>query len=381
MNTKKVIYVTKISSLLILIFSALSTRAQLSYTGFEAMADETVFTQALWTSQGFTVPWVNGFNVNRGHIDNAFAKFGTNSLRIDYPINTFGPTNSGAQAPLMVTPANQYYISYWVRFSDNFSWGNSNQGGKLPGLAGGGRCSGCATCTGLNGFSARLMWRPGGLLVLYLYHLDKVNPPCGDNIPLVVGGSNYYITKGVWFNVIERVKVNTGTNHDGEVEIWINGQPALLKTGIQFVSNGDKVDALYFSTFHGGNDATWAPTVSCKTWFDDIKISTNVNDIFTPLLFEQNNENTNDTKLSKKNELIIFPQPIKAGATINIDLSEVDLPSTFDVQWFDNTGKLLEEETNLAPSSPIKVPIQKNGIYLLKFILEKEVIVKKIIIE
>ncbi|MBX9851153.1 MAG: hypothetical protein K2X86_05275 [Cytophagaceae bacterium] len=253
-------------------------------TDFEGFSDESVFNQASWTAEGFSVPWVDGFDQNRARIDNAFSHSGTSSLRIFFPQGQYGPSNSGAQAPLQVTGASQLYISYWFRFSDNFSFGNSSEGGKLPGLAGGGNCSGCAVCTGSNGFTARLMWRSGGRLVLYLYHLDKVNPPCGDDVNLqVVSGVNYIAPKGQWINVIERVKVNTGSNHDGEVEIWINGQHALLKAGIQFVNNGQLVDNMYFSTFHGGSTAAWAPTVDSYIWFDDIMITANASDIFSTL--------------------------------------------------------------------------------------------------
>src|SRR4051812_15857885 len=84
--------------------------AQLGYTGFEKFKDETVFTKTSWASEGFTVPWVNGFDVNRAYVDNAFAHSGLMSLRIKYPTGSFGPTNSGAQAPLTVTPSSQLYM-------------------------------------------------------------------------------------------------------------------------------------------------------------------------------------------------------------------------------------------------------------------------------
>ena len=171
-------------------------------------------------------------------------------------------------------------MSYWLKFSDNFSWGTTSEGGKLPGLAGGDRCSGCATCDGTNGFSARLMWRPGGQAILYLYHLEKFNG-FGDNLNLIYpSGDNVMFNKGEWYHIMQRVRINSnGSTADGEVEVWVNGHQVLLTTGYRFTSNGDKVDNLYFSTFHGGSDATWAPTETCYTWFDDVKISTNPNDV------------------------------------------------------------------------------------------------------
>ena len=163
------------------------------------------------------------------------------------------------QAPLKIPDEEEVFISYWLRFSDNFDWGGTYEGGKLPGLACGANCSGCKVCTGNNGFTARLMWRAGGKGVLYLYHMeeDKLNPPCGSDLNLQLSGSDFYFEKGEWYNIIQRVKINSGSNHDGEVEIWINQEQALLLTEIQFISNGDKVDNLYFSTFHGGGSSEW----------------------------------------------------------------------------------------------------------------------------
>ena len=46
------------------------------------------------------------------------------------------------------------------------------------------------------------------------------------------------------------------------------------KTGIKFVTNGDKIDTFYFSTFFGGSEPGYAPGVDCHIWFDDIVIST-----------------------------------------------------------------------------------------------------------
>lgn len=301
-------------------------------TGFESYVDETEYTLSSWQSDGFTVPWVNGFNQSRAYVDDAFAKFGTKSLRIKYPANQFGTANSGAQAPLNVTPANELYMSYWVRFSDNFDWGGTSEGGKLPGLGGGGRCSGCTVCTGSNGFTARLMWRAGGKAVLYLYHMeaDKANGPCGDNDVLqVTSGVDFYFQKGQWYNVVQRVKVNTGTNHDGEVQLWINGQQALLRTGIQFVSNGDKVDNLYFSTFHGGSTTAWAPSVDCYTWFDDMKIASTLADVLPA------NPTTGVVDLKSTEAIKIKPNP--SSDQFNLILAESAVVHIYTVE-----GKLVE---------------------------------------
>jgi hypothetical protein len=223
---------------------------------------------------GITVPWVDGFDQERAIIDTNYSHSEKHSLRILYPSGGIGPQESGAQATLNFTPSTQCYISYWMRFSDNFSWGSTHFGGKLPGLASGKNCSGCIVCDGTNGFSARLMWRENGKLVLYLYYMDK-KELCGDDFDLVDENNKpFYVKKGDWIHVCEKVKVNSGNNADGEVQIWLNGIEAINKTGIKFVTNGDKVDNLYFSTFFGGSGPGWNPGVDCYIWFDDIVIST-----------------------------------------------------------------------------------------------------------
>lgn len=258
-------------------------------TDFEQFSNEANFTRASWEAAGFSVPWVNGFNANRGSIDNTQFHSGNYSLRMFYPKGKFGTGNSGGQAPLMVPPLLEYFASYQVRFSNDFSWGSASEGGKLPGLSGGGRCSGCASCSGSNGFTARLMWREDGKAVLYLYHMNKENPGCGDSFDIVVEGKNLVFQKGVWYRISQRVKANTGNEKNGEVEMWINNEQAQIKlhngslvdklTGIQFVNNGDKVDALYFSTFHGGSNSNWAPANDSYIWFDDITISSKLSDV------------------------------------------------------------------------------------------------------
>ena len=240
-------------------------------TGFESGIDESEYTMDSWISDGFHLSWVQGFNQSRAHFDSEQAHSGSASLRIDYPANTYCPGESGAQAPLTFSPQNEVYVSYWLKFSGNFDWGGTNEGGKLPGLAGGDLCSGGGTCDGTNGFTARLMWRPGGRAILYLYDMDKASTYPEDR-DLITGSGVVYFEKDEWYQIIERVKINTGDNNDGEVQIWINGEEALFCSGLRFVNDGSMVDTFYFSTFHGGGDSSWAPSEDCYIWFDDIRI-------------------------------------------------------------------------------------------------------------
>jgi hypothetical protein len=349
-------------------------------TDFEQFSGNTAFTRASWESAGFNVPWVDGFDAGRAVTDDSQAYTGMKSLRIFYPGGNFGTANTGGQAPLTVPPLNEYYASYAVRFSEDFSWGTTNEGGKLPGLSGGDRCSGCNNCTGSNGFTARLMWRKGGKAVIYLYHLNKNNPPCGDNFEIMLDGKNVVFQKGVWYKISQRVKVNSGTDNDGEVEMWINDRHAQIKlyngnlvdklTGLRFVTNGDKVDALYFSTFHGGGDASWSAATDSYAWFDDIVISTRLSDVVNSVV-----TGTDVSEVDPASKLI-SPVPVRHG-------EEVLLPgatSFSEVKWTELTGAFLHSGL-VSCEGKTTAPHLLPGCYLIVFKKSDQVIINKVVIE
>lgn len=216
-------------------------------------------------------------------IDSLYSHTGDQSLRVFYPQGEVGPAESGAQAPFSLTPGREYYLSYWVRLSDDFSWGTTQFAGKLGlGLAGGASCSGGQVCDGYNGFSSRMIWRSGGQAAIYYYHMGN-GGQYGDYAVLKNNGADIYYPRGQWFNIVQRLKVNTVTNGqanpDGEIEIWYNGQSAATITGLRFVRNSDLIDKAYFSSFFGGATVEFAPANDSYIWYDNIKVSTNREDI------------------------------------------------------------------------------------------------------
>ncbi|MCC9166629.1 polysaccharide lyase [Pontibacter harenae] len=250
-------------------------------TNFETQPAGTYNAEA-WRKDGFKVAWVQTLDKN-ATVDDAQAHKGEKSLRVTYPKGEFGPGSSGGQAKLMLEPQREYFASYSLRFSDNFSWGGKYEGGKLPGLAGGENCSGGQQCDGTNGFSARFMWREGGKAVLYLYHMDKPSE-WGEDHPLKrADGSVVVFPKGKWVKLVQRVKVNTvqngKANYDGEVQVWYNGEEVLRLSGLRFVNNSNQVDNFFFSTFHGGGSAEWAPSNTCWVWYDDVVVSGKSSDV------------------------------------------------------------------------------------------------------
>ena len=263
-----------------LLTCAFTQAEMISSTNFEDWEKGAATSLSIFQEHGFqTGTWDNSLST-RTVIDTLQAASGVQSLKITYPTGGFGPDLTGCQVQLKFDKRDEAFASYYLRFSENFSWGTTSYGGKLPGLSGGNCCSGGASCDGTNGFSARLMWRTGGRGVLYLYHMDKPATYGEDHELIYPDGSFVTFERGKWYHIAERVKCNSdGDTYDGEVEIWVNGQQVLLRKGLRFTSNGDKVDDLYISTFHGGDDDTWAPTDTCYTWLDDIRIGTSYEDV------------------------------------------------------------------------------------------------------
>ena len=261
-----------IATLLAVAFTFVHTNC----TSFEEQPVGTAYDKSAWERDGFNVAMTQALERNSA-VDDQHASSGSKSLKVTYPKGKFGPDESGGQAKLKLEPRQEYYASYSLRFSDNFSWGGKDEGGKLPGLSGGDNCSGGQSCDGTNGFSARFMWRKGGKAVLYLYHMDKPHK-WGEDIPLKhTNGREVIFPKGKWVKLTERVKLNTisngKANADGEVQVWYNGEEVLNKKGIRFVTNHNQVDNFYFSTFHGGNSPEWAPRETSWIWYDDLKVS------------------------------------------------------------------------------------------------------------
>ena len=258
--------------LLLLLVPFLSFAQKQYFTGFETCRAGQPFVIAEWNRSGFlTDDWNNGLQA-RTIVDTLNAASGTKSLRVAYPVGFSGPAGNGAQVPLVLPGKKQYYMSYKLMFCPDFSF---RLGGKLPGLAAGELCSGGQVCDGTNGFTARFMWRPGGKAVLYLYHMNR-RGKWGDDFPLIYpSGEQVVFEPGKWYRITERVKINSAADkYDGEVEVWVDGKHVLAVDGFQFVTNGEKVDRFYFSTFHGGSGPDWAPLKTSYIWFDDLIIST-----------------------------------------------------------------------------------------------------------
>jgi hypothetical protein len=162
---------------------------------------------------------------------------------------------------LTLEPGKEYLLEYSVRFDTGWDF---SRGGKLPGLAGATAPTGCVGTDG-SGFSARLMWREQGRLIGYMYDIDKTEA-CGT--PL---NTTFHFKVNQWHKVKQRVKLNTGRNRDGEVQIWIDGAEQVnAKRPLMAEAANRRIDVVLFHSFFGGSTNDWAPSRDVTISFSEI---------------------------------------------------------------------------------------------------------------
>lgn len=188
-------------------------------------------------------------------------------LRVNFAVGKIGPEEGGAGWRMPFGKHETAELSYTLRFSKDFDF---VKGGKLPGLCGGpDNVSGGRRATGTNGFSARLMWRKDGRGEAYVYHKNQK----GDY------GDSFAFPADFRFPIEAPVKVkiavtmNTVGKRDGVLRVWIDEKRLVERTDMEWRTVGSfGVDGLYFETFHGGGDASWAPTRACWAEFAEMKV-------------------------------------------------------------------------------------------------------------
>lgn len=97
-------------------------------------------------------------------------------LRVTYSAGQTGGNSAMVFNVPLSNKDNTLWFQYRVMFDPGFIW---VKGGKLPGLAGSDKPTGCIDNGTFDGFSARLMWRENGAVYGYFYYPDK-SEKCGD---------------------------------------------------------------------------------------------------------------------------------------------------------------------------------------------------------
>ncbi len=178
-------------------------------------------------------------------------------LVVDYPAGSSAPSAGapygGAQIciPFAGGSRSDATLSYSVRFPVGFEF---VKGGKLPGLYGGAEpFSGGGH--NASGWSMRLMWRAGGAAEVYGY--ISTTSGYGDDW----GRGNFtFQADGQWHTLTEHIHLNTPGRSDGYVTLAYDGVVRIQQSALAITVNGTPIGGLFFSTFYGGHDASWAPS-------------------------------------------------------------------------------------------------------------------------
>lgn len=198
---------------------------------------------------GFETSYQKGSS--RSHFEN-------NILTSVFPAGLYGTSDSGFNFGVHLPSKNSRTIQYEVQFDKSFDF---VKGGKLPGLCGSPSASGGTPADGTNGFSARLMWRKGGRLVSYIYHVNQADIYGDDFQWKHSSGESIYLKPGIWHRVKFIVSVNDLGVSNGVFEGYFDDKLAFKKADFIFRTIPNiSVDRLCFNTFFGGNDPTWAPS-------------------------------------------------------------------------------------------------------------------------
>ena len=276
---------------------------------------------------------------------------GGKALRLSYPTGGVGPDETGSQWPVSlekfteISPTyDSLYLRYYVKFEDGFDF---VKGGKLPGLTGGKDSysrSGGDQPDGTNGWTMRFMWRTNGEAVVYAYLPDGKYKEgvWGTDI-----STNKNFSTGKWHCVEQFIKVNTIGQTDGKLTVWLDNEEVINLDDVNYrtVENDNgKVGGFYFSTFHGGNDATWTPSLDSYAQFDGIVIG---QERIGPYY-----ENPSAIKSSK------LPKPFELKNN-ELSINPNDQANMSDLKVISSHGKVLNIESNTTQLT--------SGVYTLQF--------------
>lgn len=333
-------------------------------------------------------------SVDNGTIDlNESIDVGGRSLKILYPKDKLGTGESGVDIKMQLAgtslnnndfEADELYLSYWVKFSDNYEFDKC--GGKLPSL--GGSLAG----TRDEEWKGRIMWRMGGSIQFYMelphgfdgidniddrYLTDPIPGSIGcdfdDNG--VVGSQKAYkplFKAGQWHNVEIHYVLDDGVK-GGLFEVWIDGaetgsfgHKALDSKEFGFYRRKDykngilkdlTINQLKISSFYGGSylksgkRGGFEPDKDTYTWFDEFRVSRNrINEYSKYRLVTSTNEST-DIRINQATS--VFPNPSNNGV---FELSKNE-------SW--NVFNALGENVANGNSQVVNLSNERSGIYYL----------------
>ncbi|TCI01417.1 hypothetical protein EZV61_17970 [Corallincola luteus] len=223
-------------------------------------------TKKEWVTAWSPTKWVNGATEQRLFVDED-VHYGPSgkSVRTLYPQGKRTSSDSGAQWHMDINGEYEdMYLSYWVKFDDNFDF---VLGGKLPGL------SGSVSFTDrTHEWKGRLMWREQGKVEFYT-HFAHDRERWWWNTE----GFQAQFIPNQWHHVEMHFRMNSAGEYDGLMEGWFDGKKAAYYDGVKFRDADEpnnKITKVFFSTFFGGSSGDrWNATKDEFAWFDEFIIS------------------------------------------------------------------------------------------------------------
>jgi hypothetical protein len=223
---------------------------------------------------GFLPRSGGAFGAERLHRIPQVGPAGSAVLRVDYPAgsasqraaHTDDSGYGGAQVYLLLPhgPVDSLHLRYCFRFPVGFKF---VKGGKLPGLFGGTVTSGQHIPDGTNGWSTRYMWRRGGAGEVYAYLPSSVIHGTS------LGRYSWWVTPGRWQCLEQAVQMNTPGKADGVITVWLAGRQVYQQTDVVFRTTASlRIDGVFFSSFFGGGDASWASPTNQHADFADFSV-------------------------------------------------------------------------------------------------------------
>ncbi|BEI83193.1 hypothetical protein CcaverHIS002_0310610 [Cutaneotrichosporon cavernicola] len=226
------------------------------------------------------------------------AKNDTPVLRIEYPQGSYSAGTGGTQfyaEPLQATSNSKNILpnttsngqfermlfAYDLYLDDYFVF---NKGGKLPGLRGGPDpigCSGGHQATAFKCFSSRLMWRDGALGELYTYiptsqknFCSTLGVACNSDYGTSLGRGRYSLATGKWQTVWLYVALNAEGIANGVMEMYYNGNKVISFSNLEIRNSAtiESIGGVYFSTFFGGYDQSWASPKQQFSYFRNMQL-------------------------------------------------------------------------------------------------------------
>lgn len=176
-------------------------------------------------------------------------------LRVLYPKGSVGADKGGAGWRFPFGTHEAAELRYEVRFDEQFDF---VKGGKLPGLCGGPKTiTGGDAVNGMEGFSARVMWRKDGRGQAYVYHMHQPSK-YGDEFDFP---EDFRFVPGRATAIRMQVTMNDAGKKNGTLRVWADEKLVVEKTTLQWRRGSTYgVDSILFNTFHGGSDASWGPS-------------------------------------------------------------------------------------------------------------------------